>query len=597
MAVKPHRAIVSAAVVALCLSAIAGNALDQLDFAVQGGDKKLEGTLRAASGLLAAKAAKGTGVLDYLTDARAEYGKLIAALYAKGHYQPVIHVLVDGVEAAEIAPLESPTAIGRIVVTVDPGPQFTFSKAEIAPQAYQTVLPTGFAAGQVAESGMIKGAVQAGIDRWRVLGYAKAAVSGQELVADHANATLSADIAIAQGPVLRFGPLTVNGAQKMRVGRVRAIAGLPVGERFNADELARSAERLRRSGVFTSVSLTEDDFITAPDILGITADLVEARQHRYTFGAEIASADGAKISGSWLHRNLAGGGERLEITGEIAGLGAQTGGNDYSLGVTLDRPAAPWPDTELNLAAGISQVNEVDTTANIASVSAGFTQYFGPTLTGTTALRFSATDGTDAAGDYSYRSFELPVGITWDRRDSKTDPTKLFYISAEGKPFYGFGSTDNGLRLTFDARAYKGVADNRVVFAARVQGGAVIGADPLQTPRADLFYSGGGGTVRGQAYQSLGVTVNDAGTDVRIGGNQFLAGSLETRVKVTDTIGIVGFVDMGLVGLQGGDSDWQGGAGIGLRYATGVGPVRLDLAAPINGGQGIQVYVGLGQSF
>jgi translocation and assembly module TamA len=119
----------------------------------------------------------------------------------------------------------------------------------------------------------------------------------------------------------------------------------------------------------------------------------------------------------------------------------------------------------------------------------------------------------------------------------------------------------------------------------------------LQTPRDNLFYSGGGGTVRGQAYQSLGVTVNDGGTDIGIGGNQFLAGSLEARVRVTETIGVVGFVDMGLVGLQGGDSDWHGGAGVGLRYATGVGPVRLDLAGPIHGGTGIQIYVGLGQAF
>ena len=125
----------------------------------------------------------------------------------------------------------------------------------------------------------------------------------------------------------------------------------------------------------------------------------------------------------------------------------------------------------------------------------------------------------------------------------------------------------------------------------------MLGADILATPRDDLFYSGGGGTVRGQAYQSLGVTVDDGGTPVTIGGNQFVAGSVEARVKVTTKIGIVGFADIGLVGVAGGDSNWQAGAGLGVRYATGVGPVRLDLALPVHSGHGLQVYVGLGQAF
>ena len=91
-------------------------------------------------------------------------------------------------------------------------------------------------------------------------------------------------------------------------------------------------------------------------------------------------------------------------------------------------------------------------------------------------------------------------------------------------------------------------------------------------------------------------------TPIKIGGTAFLGGSLEARVRVTDSIGVVGFIDAGAVGLgkvTGAGSDWQAGAGLGLRYATGVGPIRLDLAVPVHGntGGGLQVYVGLGQAF
>ena len=598
MAVFARITLFAVAALTLALTGASMQALDQLDFTVTGGDSRLETDLRGASGLLSAQREKRTQDLDLFADARAEYGRLLAALYAKGHYGPFIHVLIDGREAAEIAPLDAPTRIGRITVTVDPGPQFAFSRATIAPLAPRTELPDGFAVGKVAGSEVIKEAAQAGIDGWRAIGHAKTAVGAQDLVADHRNATLSAGIEMVPGPVLRFGALTINGTQRLRLERAQAIAGLPEGARFDPREVARAAERLRRSGVFSSVTLTEDDKITAPDLLGITADLVELRPRRYTFGAEIASYDGVVLSGSWLHRNLWRGGERFEISGEIAGIAAQTGGIDYRLGVTLDRPATPGPDTVLNLGLQLEQVNDTDTTAQIVDISAGFTHYFGDTLQGRAALAFSASRGRDAAGSYAYRSAELPIGLTWDRRNSKTDPTGYVYVDLGVKPFYGFGATDNGVQLTFDARGYKGLgADNRVVLAARLQGGAVLGADILDTPRDDLFYSGGGGTVRGMPFQSLGVTVDDGGTPVTIGGNRFLAGSLEARVKVSERFGLVGFLDMGLVG-QGGANDWQAGAGIGVRYATGVGPVRLDVALPVHGnGNGVQLYVGLGQAF
>jgi len=597
MARAPRFRLVSAATLLLCLTGASGQALDQLDFQVAGGDKAMESDLQAASGLLADQQVQGTGVLDLFTDARAEYAKLIGVLYGKGHYSPVIHVLIDGREAADIAPLDAPVDINRIVVTVDPGPTFTFGTASVTPLTGKTVLPPGFATGKVAESGQVQQAVRMGLEGWRAEGYAKAKVAGKDLVANHADSTLNALIDIEKGPRLRFGALTVQGTERMSAARARAIAGLSEGAQFESAAKDRSAQRLRRSGVFSSVTLVEDDTITAPDLLGITAELVEAPLRRFTFGAEVASADGAKVTGSWLHRNLLGGGERLEITGEVAGIAAQTGGSDYTLDVTLDRPATPFPDTELNLDISISQVNEVDTTARIFNMSAGFTQYFSDSLTSRAALGFAATDGTDAAGHYSYQALELPIRFTWDRRDSKTDATELFYLDGEAKPFYGLTETDNGVRLSFDGRVYKGLGDNRVVMAARLQGGAILGADILSTPRNDLFYSGGGGTVRGQVYQSLGVTVTEDGVDIPTGGNDFLAGSLEARVKVTQTVGLVGFFDIGLVGQRGESSDWHAGAGLGVRYATSVGPVRLDVALPVHSGSGMQVYVGLGQAF
>jgi len=364
--------------------------------------------------------------------------------------------------------------------------------------------------------------------------------------------------------------------------------------------LNRATERLRRTGVFSSVTLTEADKLRMPDLLDITATVVEARTRRYSFGAELATQDGLKLTGGWLHRNLAGGGERLEIGGEITNIGVQEGGVDYALSLTLSRPATPGPDTTAAVSFGIARLDEQDYVANAAVVGLTFTHIFSEELKARVGVAYGYLNGTDATGDFEYRSMALPLGATWDRRNSKTDATEGFYIDAEAKPFLGFGTTDNGVRLKGDLRGYRGIGE-RVVLAARVQAGLVMGASALGTPRADLFYSGGGGTVRGQPYQSLGISVLKGQDTLEIGGTHYLGGSLEARVRLSDSFGLVGFFDAGQVGLGFGasDSEFHSGAGIGVRYQTGFGPIRLDVATPVSGdtGDGVQVYVGLGQAF
>ena len=241
-----HKLWAGAAIFAVVLAgALPGRALDGVTFTVAGGDKTLTRELRAASGLVGA--GKDKAAVDLFADARAEYGKLLSALYAAGHYGPVIHILIDGREADSIAPLDAPSAIGKIVVSIEPGPAFVFSTTTVAPLAQGQSLPSDFAAGQLAGAGQVKAAVQAGIDGWRGQGNAKAAVAAQDLTADHASATLSVDVRLNPGPVLRFGDLTVNGATNIRPERVRKIAGLPTGQRFDPAEELRAAQRLRQT--------------------------------------------------------------------------------------------------------------------------------------------------------------------------------------------------------------------------------------------------------------------------------------------------------------------------------------------------------------
>lgn len=594
----------AAFIATLTLTGLPVTALDRLDFSVVGGAEALVDAVTEASLTRSLQQQGQTDPQDLLAAARSDYARILAALYAKGHYSAVIQITIDGREAADIPALEAPSSISVIRIAVDPGQPFRFGQAAVRPLAPGTALPKGFATGKPAESGAITSAVDASIRGWRNTGHAKALVASEEVVADHRTQRLVADVRLAPGPKLRFGPLLVVGEDRMRERRIRKIAGLPEGETFSETELLRGEMRLRRTGIFASVALTEDEAISAPDLLGITATVVEQKPRRYSLGVEVASLDGVSLSGSWLHRNLMGGGERLGITGDVTNIGSGRSGVDYGLQVTLDRPATLTPDTTAGLVLGYSHEDEIDYSLDALEFGLRFSHVFSERLTARVGISYNYLDGRDPGGAFTFRNLSLPLGVTWDKRDVANNPTTGFYLDATAKPFGGFGTTGSGVRATVDGRVFRSLGEpGKLVIAVRGQAGAVFGSMLLETPRDDLFLSGGGGTVRGQPYRSLGIPVlRGFGPQFLIGGRYFLAGSLELRAKVSERVGLVGFVDWGSIGLDGfadATAVSHSGAGFGLRYDTGLGPIRLDIAAPISGttGDGVQVYVGLGQSF
>lgn len=579
------------------------HALDRLEFRVTGGNPEVERAIRGASALAAIEDQKAAAAQDVFGAARTEYGRLVTALYGLGYYSPVVNVLVDGREAAQIPPLDAPATIRRIEVRVEVGPPFRFGLARVAPLAPKTRLPEGFHTGAPAKSGLVQEAARTAAEGWRAAGHAKVGIARETITADHAARALDADIALAPGPRLRFGPLRVTGEQRMREDRIRKIAAFPTGKPYDPELLQDSADRLRRSGVFRSVVLTEDAGVTPPDLLGVTATLVEEKRRRYSFGAEVSSLEGAAVTAEWLHRNLMGGGERLTVSGAISNIGAADSGTDYTLGVTLERPATPVANTSLALGIKVERLDEEDYLADTAAISATLSRYVNKRISGSLGLGYTYSDVTDDNGAYVYEYVSVPLTVTRDARDDKLNARKGTYLSAAVTPFAGFGDTGSGGQVKLDGRAFTSFGDSgAVVLAGRVQAGAVFGPDLIETPRDFLFYSGGGGTVRGQPYQSLGVRPDASDADYKIGGTQFAGLSAEIRAPLTRSIGLVAFADAGWINADQSvwdRDDWQAGAGLGLRYDTGVGPIRLDVATPVGGdtGDGVQIYVGIGQAF
>jgi len=592
---------------ALALLATAATA-QSVELILPAGQDDLRDLLRAAS--LTMSLPPDSPAQDIVAAARADYRQLLTGLYAQGHFGGTVSITLDGREAALVQPLEAPDRIAQVQITVTPGPLFTFGAVAVAPVAPGTTLPDAFASGAPAGTEVVRGAVAAVIAGWRAAGHARAAAAGQDIRARHDADLLDVTVAIVPGPLLRFGALTIIGNQAVRNERIAAIAGIPTGRVYDPAVLDLAAQRLRRSGAFQSVALTEFDGPLADDTLPISVEVAEMAPRRIGFGAELSSVNGITLSAYWLHRNLLGGAERFRLDGQISGIGSQFvtdgDGPDLALGVSFGRPATFGPDADLTLKATAERLDQPDYTLTQIGASAGLIRYSTPQLTYEIGVGLLTAREETAFRTRDYTLLTLPLRGTLDRRNDKFNPDGGYYLDLQLTPFIGLTGSDSGARLYADARVYRSLGE-RLTLAARAQIGSVMGSDLLASPTDFLFYSGGGNTVRGQPFQSLGVQVQgDFGAGAQVadtGAASFLGAQLEARLAITDTIGAVAFYDIGYVdaeSLPTGDGDWQAGAGIGLRYSTPIGPIRLDLATPASGdnaGQSLELYIGIGQSF
>lgn len=592
-----------AAVCALLLSPWAAQAEVKISLSVAGGDDTLE---QAVIGALSTRSQLLDGDEDpqaLVAAAQADYGRVVAAMYGEGFYGPVVSIRLDGREAAEISPFAVPAQVSRIAVSVEPGPAFRFGHAEVAPVPRGTELPEDFRQGEPAKLPLIESAGNAGIEAWRDAGHAKASLAGQSITARHPGGTLDVSLRLNPARKLRFGRLVIKGNEDVRGERIRDIASLPEGETFSPDEIDSASTRLQRTGAFRVVSLTEAKTANPDGTLDVIATLKEDKRRRFGFGAEVTTLEGGTLSTFWLHRNLFGGAERLRISGEVTNLGlSDDNGVDYRLSALFGRPGTFDPDTDFYISASLEHEDEPLYLADTFEVESGFHRIVNDEFEYKigAGLLYSHTD--DDLGERDFALLTFPGSATLDRRDNKLDAKQGYYIGVEATPFAGLNGTGSGARLYADGRAYRSFGEgDRITLAGRVQVGSVVGPELTDTLPDYLFTSGGGGTVRGHSYQSLGVTLDD-GTE--LGGLSFLGASIEVRGQVSDKIQLVGFYDWGMIGSEStpGDSgNSHSGAGFGIRYQTGIGPIRVDVATPVSGpeddGNDVAFYIGIGQAF
>lgn len=565
-----------------------------------GASEDLTDRLRAGSSAISAQSSGQKSPQELLAASLSDYRTLVQILYDAGYFSPVVHIRLDGREVAYIGPLQTPKVVNRIEIDVTTGPVFRFGRAGIGPLAPDTELPEAYASGHPASTGAIRDAAVAGIDGWRNVGHAKADVGGQKITANHRDAVLDAGIRMLPGPKLAFGKMTISGNSRVRPEAISRIAGFPTGEIYDPKQVQKIGTRLRRTGTFSSVSIREAEQPNPNGTLDFVTTVEDMPQRRISFGVELSSTEGLDLSFKWTHRNLWGAAERLQFEASIRNLGGQED-IDGRLGLRLDRPATLGPDDNTFYLAEIERRNHTHYDATRGLIGVGVRRVFSDDIFGEASLAGGLTIADDAFGvGRRFHLIALPIKVEWDKRNDKVNATDGFFLETSLIPFTGFANTESGARMYADGRGYLSLTQSSsIVLAGRVQLGSVVGASLAGVSPEYLFFSGGAGTVRGQPFESLGIPVG-AGT---AGGRSLLAASAEIRGRITRKISLVGFFDIGVIDADSfvdSGSSYHSGAGLGVRYDLGgFGPLRLDLALPVDGttGKGLQFYLGIGQAF
>lgn len=558
--------------------------------------------LEAASELVESRDKPAAGSLGIITRANADYDRLVGALYEDARYGAAMTVRLNGLDLATLPP-DHEFPAGKPVdirIAVEPGRQFTFGRIRIDGAAPGDAGPE-LAQGAVAGSGIVIAAEEKLVAALKDEGHPFAKVASRDIVADHDTNTLDVAITLSDGPLARFGETRVEGASEVDAGYIARMADLPAGEVYTPEELKKAAKRLNELGVFESVTVSEDENLAADGTLPVVIRVSERKMRYYGGGATISNTEGAGLEAYWGHRNLFGRAEKLRISGSVGRLGAakRFADLDWKTTMLFEKPGAFGPAT--SFIANLDVTAEHPDAYRRFSISgaAGVRRLIGEQQTISAALKLDYSDARDVFGRQKTLTVSLPIEYVIDSRDNRLDPATGYRLLAYAEPTWETLDSAYFVKLRGEVSAYKAFGqDNKVVLAGRLAGGSILGAGLSGVPADRRFYAGGGGSVRGYAYQGIGPHVAGKPT----GGLSYAEGSLELRTRITETFGMVAFLDGGAVSTSRlpGSGVMRFGAGAGIRYMTPLGPLRVDVGIPLQrraGDPAFGIYAGVGQAF
>ena len=554
--------------------------------------------------LSALKEGKGKAANATQVSARAREDEALAVRLMKslGYY--------DG---TAVSTLEQPAAGSgnklRAIVSATPGKIYTLGSIEV--QAGPTVPPDlvrrelPLKVGDPIEAARVQGAEANVSLKLPQQGYPFVKVGERDILLDDATWKGAYTLPVDTGPRSSFGVLRTEGDPVFSVEHLNVFPRFDQGQLYDVRLTDDLRQALVATGLFSNISVEPvRTGQTGPD--GTEQVDLLVRQTKGPFRSLSGSAgygtgEGAKVEAAFTHRNLFPPEGALIVTG-VGGTQQQ------GASVTFRRQNAGKRDRTVSLLGSVLR-QDYDAFNAVTATVAGRISYdstpiwqkpltyaFGFELVGTNEQTYDFQAGGRRRRNYGIAA--LPGQVLFDKSNDLLNPTRGYRLKLNLSPE---ASVSDGVRpyarTMVEATGYYPVNDSLVI-AGRARAGAIFGIERDDLAPSRRYYGGGGGSVRGYGYQRLG-PFDPEGNPV--GGRSLNEFAIEARYRFGD-FGIVPFFDAGNAyeGTFPTAKNLRYGAGIGGRFYTNFGPMRVDVATPLNPREGdgkIALYISIGQAF
>ncbi len=414
------------------------------------------------------------------------------------------------------------------------------------------------------------------------------------------------EISISEGRQIRLGTVSVSGLETVREKVVTREISLQQGDSLDMELMRRSISSIYSLGLFRDVRFVYQGMAEGLDQVDLLVQVTERPYRQLDLGAGYASPSALVTSAYWKHPNIWGNNQRLTAGASWTRYLSSGGGDVVEPELIYEEPYLYSTRWEGRLRLSYFFLELPGLSERRYSGETSLSRMIGPDLELTlgyklTRNRYSLEQSGGGSGTYSWdTSSEIGAGLVNDTRDAVLNPVRGSYLQAGGAVSGGILGGRSFYRIEGEARVFKPVVRD-VNLAWRVRGGVVLpyGADSVIAP-GDRYFLGGGSTVRGYAFNTLGPK-DDEGNPV--GGRIMLLGNIEARMRVAGNLGMALFVDTGGLWeefdeISPGSAGF--GIGMGVRYSTPFGPLRLDYGFAPTWTDGLRrgrAYLALGHPF
>ncbi|MGA8165162.1 MAG: BamA/TamA family outer membrane protein [Waddliaceae bacterium] len=511
---------------------------------------------------------------------------LIKALQSQAYYQAKIHVELNNTSAQPI----------EVIYHVDSGPVYPLAEFNISPECLGvTPQELSIALHQPALPKNILRAENALIELLKHRGYPLAAIAQRKVIADQKQQHILVTIEVDIGPLLSFGKSEIIGNKQVAESFIRKKICWKENDRYDPHQIEETIQEIEATGLFRSVEIVHSEDPTENNTLPITIDVAEAKHRSLAFGLGYSTQRGPGITGQWQHRNYWGNGERFYIN---ANLLQQT--QEAACSYTIPDFLSCRQDLLLK-----TEWQHKDT-EGFCSTSFSLSGLLERQLSEQARLsiggKYEYLNNDDSDNNGNFHLLKVPTQWKWSNVDDPLDPISgatLFFKIVPTTQL--LGPRFVYAKSTFTGSIYYPLSSDRhFVVAAKMHLGSIIGSGRREIPPSERFYAGSENTLRGYSYY----TVSPLKDGDPIGGRSLMTFSLEGRWRATEKWGGVLFYDAGNVyspSFPQLNKKVLQSVGGGLRYYTPVGPLRLDIAFPLNRRRSLdkafQVYFSIGQSF